>query len=458
MPWGLASSVVGGLVILVKPSLLDELLQKFLPDLRRIFSSNSIPSGYEDGVSYNRIDLNGGFVGSAHVSLLNGARAQLDVNEIQTDVSNTNFRVSKYGINCAGHFWGHVRSTNATAIARFSTRPIISEVLTNIRWGYFDVSHHLDDPFCRAVEVIVEAIIGDINKLIVSKLKKHMPSIIDKAFRELVNKLASRIGTELSLPHDVLFDYGIVNISSTSAEGRVEVVGQFRDALSPKPSRFEPHRISDNFEVHTANVRFSEFPINSASEVYTEKGLLRFQQAIPKEILSPTLIIQCGSQCEAKIDFWVSTPPYAIFRGAPNYSTIIYDTDSFVNISFVNETATGPICLVNLRAELHATFYIEPVQEVIQVKMNVAHIDFTIDKSWVGFLDTIVLDGALMFVANDFCQLFNHLFPGIPLPTTIAENIKMEVVKEQELHTIDLGFEFNISSIDAEEMPKNIVA
>jgi len=447
---GLIVSVLadfGGLIVSVKQSLLDETLQFYVPEIKQQFSSFTIPGGSSNGVSYDDITLDNGDFSSAHISLLNGAGAKLDITSLSFKMEQTNFSAKKYGITCKGTIWGSLSGTDASGIASLgiSNGAVKATVDSNIAWGTLSIDHHLSNDFCSFIEDIVELFIGDINKKIEDVVKSQIPSVLEQVFQQLLNEGLSTFGTQVELPEDVLFDYSAVDLDTQPNLATFEVLGQFKDKNNPnKPTNFTPNAMTLGFPIYEANAMISEFPVNTASEVYTAKGLLAYQAVVPHSIFDPDIIpgISCGADCSAFANFWVTLPPNATFYGSPNYYDLVEVNDAYVNLSYTSNNGSGAICLVEVDALLTATFNVSVKngKDIVSVTMDKSKIAYDVVKSYVGIFDRIVLEAAMKFAVAEFCTLFNSLFPGIPLPVDITQGIKLSTVKTyQHLHTVDVG-------------------
>jgi len=442
-----ALAAIGGLIVSVQVKLLDQVLQFYVPDIKSAFSNMTIPGGSSSGVSYNDITLDNGDFSSARVSLIDGAGAKLDITEISFTMEHDDFWVEKYGITCKGHVWGSLTGTNASAVASIgiSNGAIIATVDSDISWGKLSVDHKLTSSFCSFIEDIVELFVGDINNKIEAAVKKNIPSILEQVFQQLLDDALSTFGTQVELPNDVLFDYTALNLLTTTNDARFEVLGQFKDKNHPDlPTNCTPYAMTIGFPSHEANAQISEFPLNTASEVYTAKGLLAYTAEVPHSIFDPDIIpgIDCGSDCNAFADFWVTLPPNATFNGAPDYGDYVEVNAAYANLSYTSNNGSGPICLVEMNAVLTATFNIsaQDGKDFVSVTMKQSKIDYAIVKSYVGIIDTLLIKAAISFVVDEFCVLFNTLFPGIPLPIELGKGVELStLVTYQNLHTVDVG-------------------
>lgn len=437
----------GGLIVSVQESLLEETLQFYVPEIKQAFSSFTVPGGSSNGVSYGDITLDNGDFSSVHISLLDGAGAKLDITSLSFKMEHTSFSVKKYGITCKGSIWGSLSGTDANGIASLgiSNGAVKATVDTNIVWGTLSIDHELSNDFCSFIDDIVELFIGDINKKIEDVVKSQIPAVLEQVFQELLDKGLSTFGTQVELPDDVLFDYTAVDLDTQANIATFEVLGQFKDKKYPnKPTNFTPNEMTLGFPIYEANAMISEFPVNTASEVYTAKGLLAYQAWVPHSIFDPDIIpgINCGADCTALANFWVTLPPNATFYGSPNYYDLVEVNNAYVNLSYTSNNGSGAICLVELDAVLSATFNVSVKngKDVVSVTMDKAKIAYDIVKSYVGFFDRILLEAAIKFAVDEFCILFNSLFPGIPLPVDITQGIKISTLKKyQRLHTVDVG-------------------
>jgi len=448
----------GGLIVSVQQGLLDETLQFYVPEIKQAFSSFTVPGGSSHGVSYGDIILDNGDFSTIHVSLLNGAGAKLDVTSLSFKMEHTSFSVKKYGITCSGKIWGSLSGTDASGIASLgiSNGAVKSTVDSSIVWGTLSIDHHLSSDVCSFIEDIVELFIGDINKKIEDVVKSQIPAVLEQVFTELLNEGLSTFGTQVELPDNVLFDYTAVDLSTQTNIATFEVLGQFKDKNNPsKPSNFTPNEMKLGFPTSEANAMISEFPVNTASEVYTSKGMLAYQAVVPNSIFDPDIIpgIDCGADCSAFANFWVTSPPNATFYGSPNYYDLMEVNDAYINLSYTSNNGSGAICLLEIDALLTAKFNVSEKngKDIVSVTMENSKIAYDIVKSYVGIFDRILLEATIKFAVDQFCILFNSLFPGIPLPVSIAQGIKLSTVKTyQHLHTVDVGVDVTFPSLKNE--------
>jgi len=354
--------------------------------------------------------------------------------------------------------WGSLSGTNASGIASMgisNSGAIKATVDSDVAWGTLSVDHELTSSVCSFIEDIVELFIGDINKKIEEAVEEEIPSVLDQVFQQLLDDALATFGTQVELPDDVLFDYTAMNLLTTTDSAKFEVLGQFKDKNNPdNPTNFTPVAMSGGFPVHEANVQISEFPLNTASEIYTSKGLLAYDTEVPHSIFDPDVIpgIACGSDCYAFANFWVTSPPNATFNGAPDYRDYVEVNAAYVNLSYASNNGSGPICLVEVNAVLTATFNVSSKdgKDVVTVTMEKSKIDYSIVQSYVGIIDTLLIKAAITFAVDEFCLLFNTLFPGIPLPIELGKGIVVSTIDTyQNLHTVDVGADVLFPSLKA---------
>jgi len=448
-------ATVGGLIVSVQQSLLDKTLQFYIPEIKESFSSVTIPGGSSSGVTYDDIVLDNFDFSSGHISLLFGAGARLDVTNISFTLEHSDFWVKKYGITCKGHMWGSLSGTSATgnATIKISNGGIKATVATSLKWGTLYVDHKLTSSFCSFIEDVVELFIGDIDKKIEDAAKSKIPAVLKQVFQQILDNALATFGMQVELPDDVLFDYTAVDLVTTTDIAVFKVLGQFKDKNNPnRPSNFTPTAMTGGFPYHGANVMICEFPVNTASEVYTAKGLLTYGAEVPHSIFDPDIIpgIDCGSDCSAFADFWVTSPPNASFDGKPDYYDYVEVHDAYVNLTYRSNDGSGAICLVKVDALLTATFNVSVKngKDILMVTMEKSKIAYDIAKSYVGIFDTLLLKAAIQFAVDEFCILFNSLFSGIPLPVELGKGVTLSSVnKYQDLHTVDVGVDVLFPSL-----------
>jgi len=456
-------TTIAGVILSVEVKLLQEALQLYVPDMKKAFNPITIPGGSSDGITYDNIVLDNGNFDDVKISLVNGSGAILDVKGISFTMEHTNFHIKKHGISCHGDVWGSLSGTNISGEAslRISRGAITGTVKSDISWGRLSLDHHLPNDLCKFVEDVVTLFIGDINKKIEEEVRKKLPSTLNQVFQELVDKSLKTFGKQVDLGHNVSFDYTALNLSTTSKEATFEVLGQFKDKNNPiAPTNFTPTAIKTVSSGKEATAWFSEFPFNTASEIYWNKGLLAYDLLIPHSTFDPTKVkgLEWCSNCTVWANYSLTSPPEFVFSGSPDYNDSVKLHFGHFNLSYTSKNGTQPICVIKLDARLALTFNVSNANEIdfVMVTMERSNIWMSV-KHYVGDVSEKLVRPAVIMVVDHFSTIFNVLLPGIPLPVDLGNGAKLSTVKTlQNEHTVAVATDVRFTDRNSQYLYKHL--
>jgi len=455
-------TAIAGVILSVEVKLLQEALQLYIPDMKNAFKTITIPGGSSDGITYDTIVLDSGNFDDVQLSLVNGSGAILDIKGISFTMEHTNFHIKKHGISCHGDVWGSLSGINISGDAslQISEGAIATTVMSNISWGRLSLDHDLPNDLCKFVEDIVTVFIGDINKMIEKQVKKKLPNTLNQVFKELVDKSLKAFGQQVDVGHNVSFDYAAINLSTTSKGATFGLLGQFKDKNNPNnPTNFTPTPIKMVSSGKEATAWFSEFPFNTASEIYWNKGLLASDLWIQHSTFDPTKVkgLEWCSNCTVYANFSLTSPPEFVFNGSPDYNDSVWLHFGHFNLSYRSENGTGSICGFKLDARLALTFNVSSAYKMdfVMVTMERANIYFSV-KQYVGHVSENLARPVVIKVVDNFSTLFNLLLPGI-LPVDLGSGAKLSTVKTlQNEHTVAVATDVRFTNRSSKYLYKHL--
>lgn len=423
---------VAGVILSVDIKLVQEAFQFYVPKIKQAFNTLTIPGGLLDGITYDKIVLQNGTFDDVQISLVNGSGAMLNFTGLSFTMEKTNFHIKKHGISCHGDVWGSLSGTNISGegslmISGGAISP--GTVTSDISLGRLSLDHQFPGDLCTFEEDIVNLFIGDINIMIEVELR----TTINWVFHQLVNKSLKTFGTNVKFDHKVIFDYTTLNLSTTSKDATFAVLGQFKDLDKPNaPTNSTQNAIKMVSSAgRESTAWFSEFPFNTASEIYTNKGLLVDAVKIHRSTFNTTKVegLTCDSNCTVWANFSVNSPPEFEFNQSQDHKVVVH-FDNF-NLSYTNISGSGGICLIsNLIAHLKLTFNASNINgmDFIMVTMEFLHMWYDL-KAWIGHVSPHDARPAIKLVVDQFGKLFNGLLHGIPLPVVLRNGTKISDVK-----------------------------
>lgn len=454
---------IAGVILSVEVKLLQEALQLHIPDMKNAFNNITIPGGSSDGITYDKIVLDSGNFDDVQISLVNGSGAILDIKGISFTMKHTNFHITKHGISCNGEVWGSLSGANISGEAslRISKGGIAATVKSDISWGRLSLDHTLPNDLCKFVEDIVTLFVGDMNKMIEEEVKKKLPNTLNQVFQELVDKSLKTFGKQVDVDHNVSFDYTSLSVSTTSKGATFGVLGQFKDQNNPNaPTNFTPTAIKMVSSGKEATAWFSEFPFNTASEIYYNKGLLPSNLSIPHSIFDPTKVkgLQWCSNCTVWANFSLKSPPEFVFNGSPDYNDSVKLHFGHFDLIYSSKNGTGSICGIKLNARLALTFNLSNANkmDLVMVTMERANIWFSV-KEYVWHVSENLARPAVITVVDYFSRLFNMRLPGIPLPVDLGSGAKLSTPKTLlNEHTVAVATDVRFTNRNSKYLYKHL--
>jgi len=455
-------TAIAGVILSVEVKLLQEVLQFYIPDMKKEYNTITIPGGSSDGITYDTIVLNNGNFDDAQISLVNGSGAILDIKGISFTMKHTNFHIKKHGISCHGDVWGSLSGTNISgeATLRISGGAITGKVKSGISLGRLSLDYHFPNDLCKFLEDIVKSFIGDINKKIEKEVTKELLYTLNQVFQDLVDKSLDTFGKQVDLGHNVSFDYTALNLSTTSEGATFAVLGQFKDENNPNMSTNSTasaiRKVSSGKE---ATAWFSEFPFNTASEIYTKKGLLAYDLQINQSIFDPTKVkgLEWCSNCTVWANFSLTSPPKFAFNGSRDLVKVHFDNFDLTYTS--NNGSAGPICRITLNSWLNLTFHLSTANKMdfVMVTMERTKMWYSVKHLNIGKVSDSLARPAVSLVVDKFTKLFNALVLGIPLPVDLRNGAKLSQVNiTQNEHTVAVAADVRFPNRNSHSLYKHL--
>ena len=173
------------------------------------------PDGRGQGTEGD-IPIRGFKIGTSKIAFVEGKGIQVTLGELYFDLPPTGFRVAKnigrVKPHCSGHFSGSLSNMQVVETVMMkdtSGKPTATES-SSWSWGNgvkFDVS--MTHNFCKFIKDIAQWFIGNINQLVVDKVKDLLPPALDKLIKTNLNDLFQGLALKTKIDNYASIEFGL---------------------------------------------------------------------------------------------------------------------------------------------------------------------------------------------------------------------------------------------------------
>ncbi|PWU93544.1 putative expression site-associated gene (ESAG) protein [Trypanosoma cruzi] len=417
----------GNLTISVNENFFNKAMFLLLPWLNVFLRGLKIPAHEEGDLYFDEINFTEIGVGSVSVAMESPNRLNVSLYDLKVAIPETFFSV------WVGLFW-------CNGILRFSVRILTIKVslmvflqpngkvgLKNlgveILWLKLFVEHSFTGGFCSGMEKVIEALFGDLDKIIELMAMKKVPAMIGSMLEEKSDAFFN------SLPFHVVDGPNvsekrleIAMNSDSRSEKSEEVSSLLLPVISSPwmPSNLDSPPWRRNLEVFFTESAFNDILLCLNRSFHLNKTVAfppKYNSSLIKKMF-PELYKLCPN-CSFVALFSPTVPPRAIFRP---YRTVIFDIlNGFVGLRMVSAAGQQvPVLetLVNYTggfSDLRVTLL-----HSIYFRLTEANVTLKVLKTSVGPIDEKALNEKVRFLLKwVLLPMFNVDFRGIPLPPQI---------------------------------------
>ncbi|KEG11365.1 ESAG-like protein [Trypanosoma grayi] len=405
------------------------------PQLNEFLKHVAIPAQHTDKFDIDEIHFSKLGIGDAAISMVSPDQLLMSIQNVSAIVPDTNFVIKVGFATCNGRVRVSIDNTNASlpaSVFRMSNGTLQWSIGENaIQWGPLNITHSLDGAACKAIETIVEVLLGNLDSIIRASLEKELPKRVGPIVEEKVNEIFT------TLPLIFTSDPSIM---AKRMELEMDVVpdpSENRTRTPLKPASLGLQVSDRNFESVVLPVA-----INNLLTYLCQMGKLNVTETLPAEYNSsliepmyPDTYKMCRD-CPFAVSAHATVPPSVELRS--DQTAILHLPNGFISLEMLSTTGIRvPVLDVAVNVTAGATHI--GFTPKARLDFNLTKVDLKIDvvASNIGTIDVFQLNSDLLWLLNEvMVPLFNVQFEGIALPAVVSRPL-LNITTEN----VTLGFD-----------------
>eukprot|EP01012_Entosiphon_sulcatum_P063851 TRINITY_DN91_c0_g1_i6.p1 TRINITY_DN91_c0_g1~~TRINITY_DN91_c0_g1_i6.p1 ORF type:complete len:477 (-),score=136.54 TRINITY_DN91_c0_g1_i6:132-1562(-) len=417
-----------GLNIYFTSSAITKAAEHILPAVVAEIKDITIPGNKGKHFDYDEIKFSDVAIQDFQVSFQAPNHVLVNIVGLTIQVAHTHFsvfdKVAFVKVSCSGNFWGEAVNTQIhlnASVVDVNGKPQLPDIINSETYGQLKVDHHFSNDICKIADKIVD-LVADVNKVVENIIRNEVPKIIAGKGKDAMNKALMDLSMEAKVGNFAELRYDLTsNPEVFGSSLALHLMGEFVAVKNPVPPPFQPAPLPTPKLGRDFEMQISDYTFNTASQVFTQAGLLDIRNhPIPQNTsvfqkILPAIFNRCPD-CPMTVDYGIATPPVATFDA--NDAAIRIDS-SALNLTVVTKNASNPHWqLFDLGVSATIDIGLSIQNELLKINLGLPKFQMKMINSFIGPFNITLISDVIDAVLKDvILPDFDKKFPGIPLPS-----------------------------------------